>query len=72
MWTRILHTGQIEQGMGRSKSYWPVGVMDNIFFCLLLQEAQTCPGFPWPLLRQVSIRLPFKRIDSEEAVLEEQ
>ena len=71
-WTRILDTGRIEQGTGSGKSYWPVGVMGDMFFCLVLKGQQVYPGFPRPLLQRVSVRLPLRRTESDEAHLEEQ
>ncbi len=68
MWVRIL---RVEQGAGSCKSYWPVGIIGDTLFCLILKGQQTYPGFPRPLIHELSIRLPFKLMDSEEAVLEE-
>ena len=72
MWTRVLHTGQIKRETGGAKSYWPVGVINHTFFCLALDAQQTYPGFPRPLFEELPLRLPFKRIDSPEASLEQQ
>ena len=71
-WMRILDTGRIKQGSSSGKSYWPVGVMGDMFFCLILNGQQPYPGFPRPLLQQLSIRLPLGRTESDEARLEEQ
>lgn len=71
-WTRILDTGRIEQGTGSGKSYWPVGVMGDMFFCLILKGQQAYPVFPLPPIQEFSIRLPFKRVRSNKALLEEQ
>ena len=71
-WIRILQTGRIAQGMGGSKSYWPVGVMGDMFFCLILKGQQAFPGFPRPLLQQLSVRLPLRQTESDQARLQEQ
>nr|VWO98230.1 Zn(2)-C6 fungal-type domain-containing protein [Ganoderma boninense] len=70
MWVRILRTGQIEQGRDNDRSYWPVGIIGAMFFCVVLRGQQTHPGFPRPLLNEVSVSLPFNGIDSQEARLE--
>ncbi|KAI1785488.1 hypothetical protein LXA43DRAFT_845501, partial [Ganoderma leucocontextum] len=71
-WVRILHTGRLEGGTGSGKSYWPVGVIGDTFFHIILKGQQAHPGFPRPLIQELPIRLPFKRTDSREALLEEQ
>ena len=72
MWTRILHTGQIQRVTGGRRSYWPVGVVGHQFFCLVLGAEQTYPGFPRPLIQDLPICVPFKQIDSPVALLEQQ
>ena len=37
-----------------------------------MQGRQEHPGFPRPLIQELSIKLPFKRTDPKEALLEEQ
>ena len=71
MWVRMFSTAQMEGGLASGKWYWPVGVMEDVLFCLLL-KGRTDPGFPRPILHEISMSLEFKRpgSGSQEAILE--
>lgn len=71
-WMRVLDTGRLESTTGNITSYWPVGILGDTLLCLFLKGQQTHPQFPRPLIQELPIRLPFKRVDSEETRLEEQ
>lgn len=55
----------------RQESYWPVGMNEQQFFCVICKGAQKYPTFPKPILCDFPLQIPFTQLDSANSGLEE-
>jgi chromosome transmission fidelity protein 4 len=55
----------------RQESYWPVGVNEKQFYCIICKGTQKYPGFPKPILCNFPLQVPFLQLETTAGGLEE-
>ncbi|KAI8894986.1 hypothetical protein BC833DRAFT_623442 [Globomyces pollinis-pini] len=69
-WTPIFDSKLVEGVSGTNLSYWPVGVTETNFLCVICRGEQT-PVFPKPVINDFPLTIPFAQFDSERVKMEE-
>lgn len=66
-----LFDAEMLRDAAKKETYWPVGVTDSHFNCVILKGAEKEPWFPRPLIQELSLRMPLLGLDNAQAQLEE-
>lgn len=70
-WARTLDSKKLDRREGKDESYWPFAVTGETFRCLVLKGRQEHPPFPIPFPQEMEMRLPFRKVGTEEGDMEE-
>ena len=55
----------------KDKSYWPVGLTETHFTCVVLRGTDLEPWFPRPLIQEIELGMPILGMDNEQGKREE-
>lgn len=61
-WIPLLDTRITRQG--RQEYYWPVGVYESSFMCIICKGPDRFPQFPRPMIQQVEFTMPFLAMEA--------
>lgn len=70
-WVPILETATMARREGKTESYWPVGVSESDFVCIILKgEGERYPYFPVPITQNLPLAIPLLEPADPKSVLE--
>jgi chromosome transmission fidelity protein 4 len=55
----------------KDKSYWPVGLTETHFTCVILRGKEREPWFPRPLIQEIELGIPLVGMEHEQGKREE-
>lgn len=56
-WVPLLDTKSLADIQGRNESYWPLGLRDKMFMCIILKNS-LYPSLPMPVFSEFSVDIP--------------
>ncbi|KZT57147.1 WD40 repeat-like protein [Calocera cornea HHB12733] len=66
MWAPALDTNTMERRVGKQESYWPVGVSDAEFHCVILKGLEEYPSPNKPPVTEHKLRMPLLRMEKND------
>ncbi|KAJ3269393.1 hypothetical protein HDV01_001434 [Terramyces sp. JEL0728] len=69
MWTPLFDSKIFKKE--RAEEYWPVGVADSDFLCVVL-KGNTHPNFPKPIINDLPLNIPLLELENDTVKLEQQ
>ncbi|KAG8872936.1 hypothetical protein FRB97_007164 [Tulasnella sp. 331] len=70
-WVPALDTNLLARKVGKDETYWPVGLSDKEFLCIILKGGDREPGFPRPMIQEIEVQMPMLSIDTPQGQAEE-
>ncbi|KAL1411681.1 DNA polymerase alpha accessory factor Mcl1 [Vanrija albida] len=68
-WVPLLDAAALAKG--KQEKYWPVGVSETKFACIILRGIEKEPWFPPPLIQELDLKMPLLGTDNAQGKLEE-
>ncbi|KAG9026461.1 hypothetical protein FRB95_008833 [Tulasnella sp. JGI-2019a] len=70
-WVPALDTNLLSRKVGKSETYWPVGLSGKDFLCIILKGGDKEPGFPRPMIQEIEVHMPMLTMDTPQGQAEE-
>ena len=68
-WIPVLDTNLLARRVGKDENYWPIGVVDQKFHCVILKGAERHPYFPRPITSELDFLVPITHPDHKDRSL---
>ena len=69
-WVPMLETASMARREGKTESYWPVGISNTDFVCIILKGGEQHPYFPVPITQNLPLAIPLLEPADAKSLIE--